>query len=154
MKGRKPTPTALKKIRGTDQPVRMNNEELKIERIEKLPPAPSWFSKLAKKIYRGKGQELINQGIMRTLDLDMFLLYCNEYATYIETSELISKIPHNKKLSEDGEKIYRRVRQQNQQAWERLKSISTEFGFTPSSRAALKVTPEKEQDPLEKFLLR
>ncbi len=149
MKGRKPTPTALKKMRGTDQPVRTNKEEPESNAVSKMPPPPKWFSKLAKKIYKSKSKELINQGVMSTLDIDMFVLYCNEYATYVETSEEISKIPYNSQLSESSVEVYRRIRQQNQQAWERAKSIAIEFGFTPSARS--RVSPAGNQEKLSEF---
>lgn len=145
MKGRKPTPSALKKMRGTDQPVRVNENEPETNTLSKMPPPPKWFGKLAKKIYRSKSKELINQGVMGTLDIDMFVLYCNEYATYIETSEEIAKIPYNAKLSESSVEVYRRIRQQNQQAWERAKSIAIEFGFTPSARSRVTTTGKAEK---------
>lgn len=145
MKGRKPTPTALKKMRGTDQPVRINKKEAESNVISKMPPPPKWFGKLARKIYKGKSQELINQGVMGTLDIDMFVLYCFEYATYIETSEEMAKIPYNAKLSESSVEVYRRIRQQNQQAWERAKSIAIEFGFTPSARSRVTLAGKAEK---------
>ena len=145
MKGRKPTPTALKKLRSTERPCRVNDQEAQPATIEKLPPAPRWFSKMAKKIYRTKGQELINMNIMGTLDLDMFTLYCNEFATYIETSEQIAQIPLNAALGESSTEIYKRIRQQNQQAWERCKNIAIEFGFTPSARSRVNTIQNKEE---------
>jgi len=152
MKGRKPTPSALKVLRGTDQPVRMN-KTTEAATISKLPPPPKWFSTTAKKIYKAKGQELINQNIMSSLDLDMFILYCNEYSIYIETSEVIAKIPYADKLSESSAEVYRRIRQQNQQAWERCKSIAVEFGFTPSARSRVKaIENNNQQSEFEKLL--
>ncbi len=149
MKGRKPTPTGLKKMRGTDQPIRINDHETETNVISKMPTPPKWFSKLARKIYKSKSTELINQGVMGTLDIDMFVLYCNEYATYIETSEEIAKIPYNAKLSESSVEVYRRIRQQNQQAWERAKAIAIEFGFTPSARS--RVTTAGKTEKLSEF---
>lgn len=152
MKGRKPTPTALKELRGTDQPVRINKNEPKLEAISKMPPAPAWFSSTARKIYKTKSRELIAQGVMSALDIDMFLLYCNEYATYIETSEEIRNIPLRAALSEANAEVYKRIRQQNQQSWERAKSIAIEFGFTPSSRARVKtINKVAEQSEFEKL---
>lgn len=136
-------------MRGTDQPVRTNKEEPEATVISKMPPPPKWFGKLARKIYKSKSKELINQGVMSTLDIDMFVLYCFEYATYIETSEEIAKIPYSAQLSESSVEVYRRIRQQNQQAWERARSIAIEFGFTPSARS--RVTPAGKQEKLSEF---
>jgi len=154
MKGRKPTPAALKTLRGTDQPVRMNRNQAEPEVISKLPTPPAWLSKLGRKIYKTKGQELINQNILSLLDLDMFLLYCNEYATYLETSEEIRSVPLKAKLSEDHTEIYRRIRQQNQQAWERAKAIAIEFGFTPSARARVQtLNANNQMSEFEKMMM-
>lgn len=138
MSGRKPLPTAVKKLRGTDQPVRINKNEPQTEIISKMPPAPDWFSDIAKKIYKTKSKELIAQNVMGKLDIDMFLLYCNEYATYVETSEAIKKVDYEDSLTEASDLIFKRLLKQNQRAWERAKSIAIEFGFTPSSRARVK----------------
>ena len=92
MKGKKPLPSALKKLRGTDQPIRMNQNEAHAQLVSKMPPPPSWFSKIGKQIYRSKSTELIAQGVMSTLDIDMFVLYCHEYAIYLETSEMIATL--------------------------------------------------------------
>lgn len=149
MKGRKAIPSAMKVLRGTDQPVRMPEQENAPARVEKLPPAPKWFSALAKKIYKTKGQELINQNVIATVDLDMFLLYCNEYAAYIESSEELRKWKMTDNLGEDAMKRYKRLVQINKQAWERSKSIAIEFGFTPSARS--RVSPLKGEKQLSEF---
>jgi P27 family predicted phage terminase small subunit len=152
MKGRKPIPNALKTMRGTDQPVRMA-EETNVTVISKLPPPPKWLSEIGKKIYKNKGRELISQKVMATLDLDMFLLYCNEYAIYLETSEFINEVPLKAAISEGSEKALNRAIRKNQRAWERAKSIAIEFGFTPSSRSRIKpISGDDEMSAIEKFM--
>lgn len=152
MKGRKTTPTALKTIRGTDQPCRINSQEPYSEKIIKLPPPPIWFGKLARKIYRSKGSELINMNLLGQIDIDMFLSYCVEYASYLETTEEINKLEYDTILTDENEKVYQRLTKRNASAWERSKTIATQFGFTPSSRASLKLQPQQKQDDFEKFL--
>lgn len=152
MKGRKATPTALKKIRGTDQPCRINSNEPESETIVKLPLAPSWFTKLAKKVYKTKGSELIKMQLLSKVDLDMFVSYCVEYAAYIETSQQLAKIPAMALLDAESELLYKRLSQRNATAWERSKTIATQFGFTPSSRASLKLPPKKEVDSFDIFM--
>lgn len=145
MKGRKPLPTAVKRLRGTDQPVRINQNEAQAGVVVRLPPPAKWMSKLAKQVYKTKGQELINMNILGTLDIDMFLLYCVEYASYIETSEALSKFGHEKILDDDDEAVYKRLLRQNQRAWERAKAIAIEFGFTPSARARVQTIAKRDE---------
>lgn len=152
MKGRKATPTALKQMRGTAQPCRISQSEPQAEKITKLPAPPTWFSALAKKIYKSKGKELINMNLLGLIDLDMFLSYCNEYAIYIESSEELSKLTFDAVLTDENEKVYQRLIKRNSVAWDRAKTIAIQFGFTPSSRASLKITPPKQVDEFDKLL--
>ena len=146
MRGRKPTPNALKQIRGTIKPSRTNKNQMQPAALLKMPQAPRWFSAIAKKIYKQKSAELIAQGVMSSLDIDMFLLYCHEYAVYIETSAELSKTVLTENLSDKQEAIYKRIQRQNRQAWERSKAIAIEFGFTPSSRSRVTRPEATETD--------
>lgn len=139
-------------MKGTLQKCRVNNEEANVSTIVKLPSAPAYFSKLARKIYKTKGAELMAQKLLSILDIDMFISYCHEYATYLETAEEIAKVPHDSQLGPNSEAVYNRLHQRNKQSWERSKSIAIEFGFTPSSRSRVKKEPEKQQDEFDNFL--
>ena len=150
MKGRKATPTALKQIRGTNQPCRVNHNEPVSERIVKLPNPPAWFNKTAKSIYRNKGKELINMDLLSKIDLDLFVSYCHEYAVYLETSEEISKVPTVAILDALSEIAIQRLFKRNTLAWERSTKIAVQFGFSPSSRASLKLQPKEPKDDFEK----
>lgn len=151
-KGRKATPTALKKLRGTDQPCRLNKNEVQIEQITKLPAPPKYFSDTAKSIYKSKGKELIALKLIGTLDIDLFVTYCIEFANYIETNEIISKVPNDQLLSQEANIIYERLVKKNTRAWERVKTIATQFGFSPSSRASLKMPSKEKKDDITTYL--
>ena len=144
-KGRKPIPTAIKKIRGTNQPCRTNKNEINIDPVIKLPPAPRWFGKTSKKIYKQKGQQLQLLGVLTPLDFELFISFCQEYGNYIDTSIELSKVPHNASLSDQSEMVFLRISKINKISWERSKSIAAEFGFTPSARAKM-ILPEKENN--------
>jgi P27 family predicted phage terminase small subunit len=159
-KGRKPTPTALKKLRGTTQPCRENKNELVGSPLIKLPSAPRWFKKNARKIYRAKGKQLQNLSLLTILDLELFISFCREYGNYLDTSAELDnygvnntldflakidfeRIPLEKKddvmeaLMFGEDLILKRIQKINKESWERSKILASEFGFTPSARTKI-----------------
>lgn len=134
-KGRKPTPTAIKQLRGTVQPCRTNPKELVLDPVSKLPNAPRWFSVTAKTIYKTKGNQLKEIGVLTVLDLELFISFCREYADYLDTAAELEKIPLKAILDEKSEQVFRRMSKINRESWERAKSLAAEFGFSPSARA-------------------
>ena len=158
-KGRKPIPGKLKKARGTDQPVRMNYDEPTYEKITKISVPRILKSTRAKKIYRERSRVLINMGMIAEPDVDMLVAYANTLDLYYQAVE-------EQNNNEDGLTVTVKDSKGNvkimmspyiklqKELIETANKLGSQFGFTPSSRAAMKVTPEKEQDPLEKFLLR
>jgi P27 family predicted phage terminase small subunit len=144
MKGRKAIPDALKKMKGTDQPVRMKNTA-QVEAIEKLPPPPKWLPDLAKKLYRMKGKELVNQQIISVNDIDLFLMYCFEYGRYLEATESITKMGNANDQIDSDIKKYRLLEEVRKTSFDRAKSIAVEFGFTPASRSRVNPAGQKEQ---------
>ena len=84
MVGRKKIPDQVKILHGTNQPCRMNENKPDYEIVKKLPPAPRWFSKLGKRIYRNLGKELLQKNILTALSIPMFIAYCREISIYLE----------------------------------------------------------------------
>lgn len=146
-KGRKPTPTAIKQLRGTVQPCRANPKEPVLDPISKLPNAPRWFSDTAKAIYKSKGQQLKEIGVLTVLDFELFISFCREYGDYIDTATELEKIPLKAVLDEKSEQVFRRMSKINRESWERAKSLAAEFGFSPSARA--KFARPHTEDPTE-----
>lgn len=147
-KGRKPTPTAIKELRGTVQPCRANPNEQALDAITKLPYAPRWFSNTAKLIYKTKGEQLRQLGVLTPLDLELFISFCREYANYIDTAAELEKIPLKAVMDEKSEQVFKRMSRINKESWDRAKSLAAEFGFTPSARA--KFSQPQSGDPEEK----
>lgn len=162
MKGRKPKPTALKVLSGTAQPCRINKKDLVSPVVTKVPSAPKWFTPLAKKIYRDTTHHLRAAKALNSVDLEMLVAYCNEYANYLE---IMQKFARGKKGEEPEEPrvIIAKtksgtIHQVNpllkiaQSSLEKAKSIAVEYGLTPSSRAKVNPIKEDEQDEFQSYL--
>jgi len=160
-KGRKPKPTALKVLSGTDQPSRMNHKDLVMPTIQKAPPPPRWFSPMAKKIYKDTTRHLLAAKVLNSVDLEMLIAYCQEYANYLEIMEKFS--PGKDGKPEEERVIISKTKQGTmhqvnpllkiaQASLEKAKMIGVEYGLTPSSRAKVNPIKEQSEDPFTAFL--
>jgi P27 family predicted phage terminase small subunit len=158
MKGRKNIPTKLKIARSTDQPVRMNYDEAEYEKITKVSVPRILSTTRAKKIYRERAQVMINQGILTEPDQDLLVAYANTLDLYYQTME---------KQAEEGFEIVVDVKTKfgttpmvnpymklQKDLLESCTKLAAHFGFSPSTRAALKLQPKEKEDPLQSFLNR
>lgn len=153
---RKKTPTALKVIRGTDQPCRTNYDEAKYEALTKVSIPKVLSSSRARKIFKDKSTQLIRQGILQAPDIDLLTAYCNTYDIFLQAVEALND-PENdlvvKVVTKKGEmQMISPYLQIQKQLIPLLNSLSSQFGFSPSARAGLKLEPKKKENELDKFL--
>lgn len=158
MPGRKKLPTALKVLKGTDQPCRINSLEPKFEKISKAPPAPKWFSKISKKIYRDTSKALINAGVFEAVDLQMLIAYCQSYGLYLEIEERLAGDLGNRLQNIEtkfGEKTEVAPLQKiSADVLKRSQSLAAEFGMTPASRSKVSASMPNEEDPFTEYMRR
>ena len=161
MKGRKPKPTQLKVLSGTDQPCRINPNEAKSKPVDKVPSAPKWLSSLGKKIYKDTTRQLMASKVLTPVDLQMLITYCQEYANYIEIMMMFQ--PDKNGNVQQERVILTKTKQGTmhqvnplikiaQASLDKAKSIGVEYGLTPSSRSRVNQVKEDEQDEFTRFL--
>ena len=146
-RGRKPKPTALKKLEGNPGKRPLND-------LEPLPKVtmlrcPNWLEPEAKKEWRRLAPVLIGAGILTSADAVPFAGYCQAYARWKEAEEQVK----------DTERVrpnpYIAIARS---AFAEVKSLAAEFGLTPANRTAIianALTAEKskrELDPMEQIL--
>ena len=160
MAGRKPIPNELKKLRGTDQPVRMR-DELSVEPIVtpflSVPKGIPLKSKRAKQIFLGKANQLIALRVLTAFDIESLSLYANTLDTAYTCIEKLGE--------KDAEEFTMNVNEKSgvvsytpnpyrgllRESIELVNKIGGEFGFTPVSRQRIATQPV-EKDELEDFL--
>lgn len=156
MKGRKPIPTALKVLKGTDQPCRTNKKDALSQVVSKVPPPPRWFTKLGKKIYKDVTRQLTASKVLTPADLEMLIAYCQEYSTYLEAMEQFNTGAEDRVISVETKagtsKQVNPLFKIAQASLEKAKAIGVEYGLTPSSRARVNQVKEQEEDPFQQFL--
>ncbi len=89
MRGRKPTPTALKEIRGNPghRPPNKNEPELPAASISAEPPAA--MNDGARAVWHEYIGALTTSRILTKGDLPVFVAFCNYYAEYLEYAERV-----------------------------------------------------------------
>lgn len=152
--GRKPKPTALKRLEG-------NPGKRPLNALEPAPPVveltcPKHMLPEAKKEWKRLAPILMNMGLLTAADAVPFEGYCTAYARWLEAQEEITRHGSIYKDNEGRIRPNPYIAIANQQMRE-IKSFAAEFGLTPSNRSAMianVVTAMKSsRDPMEEILI-
>lgn len=149
-RGRKPLPTAQKKLRGNPGKRKLNNEEPVYTR--RAPDCPEYLTGLARKEWTRVVNLLAAAGVVVEIDRAALAAYCDAYQRWIEARQKVTK--QGTVLTGPNGGLYQNPHLSvANKALEQMIKIASEFGMTPSSRSRLKVekTPN-EEDALEQFL--
>ena len=152
--GRKPKPTALKKLEG-------NPGRRPLNRMEPMPPVvqlkrPGHLLPEAKKEWKRLAPVLMDLGLLTAADAVPFEGYCTAYARWLEAQEEINR--HGSIYKDNEGKIRPNpfIAIANQQMRE-IKSFAAEFGLTPSTRSTMianvMAAMKQNTDPMETILL-
>jgi len=147
-RGRKPKPTALKRLQGNPGRRPLPEDEPQPNELTAMPRAPDFLDKEGRKFWKQIGSELIDCGILTKLDLSMFGMLCYAYESWIEThcrleeSGLIYTTPSGIERPHPLWKI-------GIDEGDRFLRLAKEFGLTPSSRSGLRVVPKSKPDALD-----
>ena len=151
MRGRKPTPTAIKKLEGNPGKRPLNDNEPKP--MQKTPPCPKWLTPEAKKEWRRLASGLTRMGVLTDVDMASFAGYCQAYARWRENEEFISK---NGSLVRTPSGYWQQVPQVSiaQQYLKQMERFAEQFGLTPASRSRIiaEGSGDNSTDEMEKLL--
>jgi P27 family predicted phage terminase small subunit len=147
--GRKAKATVEKKLRGNPGGRKLNDNEPQAKLYEKMPPPPEWLGEHAVEAWNRNGPVLIEMYLLTEADFDLFATLCQNIHILIVSSEDVNK---------NGMTIIgSRGRTRNPAlaaftaASTALRSLSSEFGMTPSSRTRFKL-PGEAGETLDDFL--
>lgn len=141
-KGRKPTPSHLKVVRGTTRADRANPSEPKPARM--IPDAPEHMTDRAREIWPYVAGVADKMGILTEADGLALQLMCEAYSNIRSAQDEIVSAGGETYVTEGGLiKAHPAVAMRND-ASRRLQSLLAEFGMSPSSRS--KVSPKDKDD--------
>ncbi len=166
MGGRNRLPDVVKKMKGTDQPCRMNSDQVEYDKITEIPKAPSYLNSEAKKVYKVTAGQLASIGILDVVNINTVMLYASEMGKYIQALKDLKKLSRLKlenieiqsciefTIDRKGRPGLARTAL-DKMATEYLdnaRKLASELGITPASASKVKLPPKQEEDPLQKLM--
>ena len=149
MRGRKPTPTALKLLRNNPGRRPLNAREPKPPTVRSAPPA--YLTGAAATEWRRLAPELARLGLLTTIDRDALAAYCQTFARWREAEAEIKKRGMVLKGQNGGPVLSPYVTVANR-ALVQLRAWLVEFGMTPSARSRVSTTAsDQPADPFAKY---
>ena len=149
--GRKPKPTALKRLEGNPGKRQLNEYEPKPGK--KAPKCPLWLDTEAKKEWRRTAKQLEDIGILTEVDMAAFAGYCQAYARWKEAEEFISR---HGTIVKTPSGYWQQVPQVSiaQTYLKIMHKFCEQFGLTPSARSRIIADKAGEnEDPMELMLI-
>lgn len=149
MAGRRPKPTALKKLSGNPGKRAINNAEPKPSGI---PDCPDHLDDDAKAEWRRISAELSALGLLTIIDRAALSAYCQSWSRWMKAEANIAKHGLVVKSPKSGYPIQNPFVTVANTALDSMRKFLVEFGMTPASRARLQVSPTSNADPFEAFM--
>lgn len=150
-RGRKPKPTALKRLEGNPGGRPLNKSEPKPK--HKAPRCPAWLEKAAKKEWKRMAKVLEQMHILTEMDMAAFAGYCQSFARWKEAEEFLTQ--HGSMIKTPNGYLQQvpqvSIAQTNMKIMLRF---CEQFGLTPSARSRIAVGEGRidPADEMEKLL--
>ena len=152
MAGRKPKPTALKKLEGNPGKRKLNTKEPVPGKG--MPDCPKWLLPEAKKEWERLCVKLSEMGVLTEIDMAAFAAYCQSFARWKEAQEHIDS---------EGSTFETDKGYQQQTPWvgiantnqKLMMQATSEFGLTPSARLRIMAASgvgKDDEDEMEALL--
>lgn len=151
MRGRKPTPTALKIVRGNPGKRPLNEREPKPK--QGRPTCPPHLDQTARAEWRRLSKILSDSQVLTLADRGVLAAYCVAWSRWVEAEEQVA-IEGEVVKSPKGYPIQNPYLAIANRAIDQMIKIGASLGLDPSSRSRLNVETGKEEDPFEAFLNR
>lgn len=145
-RGFPPQPTALVMLRGNPGHKKINYDEPKPDLLtdsDKLAQCPKWLTGDARELWKRAAPRAIKSGLLTVLDLPAFEALCLTYARWRALERLTGK-----DLELAIAKGYRNAAVKERQL---MLQFGARFGFDPSSRSNVKVTPTRPSSQVDAF---
>jgi len=134
VRGRKPTPTAIKELEGNPGKRKLNDREPRPEK--KAPSCPKWLEPEAKKEWKRLAKRMEALGVLTEVDMGAFAGYCQAYARWKEAEEFLTQ---HGTIVKTPSGYWQQVPQVSiAQTYLKIMQKSAEqFGLTPAARSRI-----------------
>ena len=151
MAGRRPKPTALKKLEGNPGK-RPLNDDPKLPTLNAMS-CPRHLSDVARKEWHRVVKELGAAGLLTVVDRTALAAYCQSFANWVEAEQELQENGRVMKFDSGYQQVSPWVTIAKQSLAE-MRAFMTEFGMTPSSRSRIHVEKPEVEDPFDAFVRR
>lgn len=138
MRGRKPTPTSIKKLTGNPGRRPFNPDEPRP--VRGAPTCPAHLSPTAKSEWKRLASQLVALGMLSALDRAVLAAYCQTYGRWVEAERKLAETPALIKLQTGYVQQNPWLAVSNKQL-ELMHRLMTEMGLTPVSRSRVNAKP-------------
>jgi len=142
-RGRKPKPSGLKVISGTDRADRRNPDEPKFN--PEIPAVPEFLSDPAKVEWGRVCDALYGAGILAKTDRAALAAYCQAYGRWQQAEEALAKMAERDGVTKgimikttNGNAVQNPLVGTANKAMADMVRYAAEFGMTPSARSRIK----------------
>lgn len=153
MRGRKPTPAALRLLTGNPGKRAVNRAEPKP--TSEIPKPPAALSADAKREWRRVSAELEALGLLSAIDRAALAAYCQAYGRWAEAERQLKADPEGLVITtEKGNRIQNPLVGIARRAAADMVRYCTEFGMTPSARSRVQTQGSgaaAKDDPARKY---
>lgn len=139
----KPKPTVLKKLHGTTRADRVLNDEPDPPKLNELPSPTMPLNKHGKKVWESVAPRVFALGLLTTVDVEAFSMYCYEVGMYKECRETIIKEGLIIYTGKDNYPLPHPLTSVANKHFKNAYDIGGSFGLTPSSRSRISTGIEK-----------
>jgi P27 family predicted phage terminase small subunit len=155
--GRKPTPTALKLVKGNPGKRALNKREPRVKLSQ--PSAPSFLNDDAKAEWSRVAGTLFDVGLMTELDRAALAAYCQAYGRWAEAERALARMAAKDEANRalmvktvGGNAIQNPLVGIANKAKADMVKYAIEFGMTPSARSkVIAGDPDAKDDPAQEF---
>jgi P27 family predicted phage terminase small subunit len=149
-RGRKPTPSATKRLRGNPGKRKLNQLEPAFEVA--IPDPPPHLDEIALTEWNLITQELAAKQVITQVDKAILALYCETWSEWIMLGELLKEQATIKTYPTGAEYVNLLIGARRS-ARQELKNYAAELGITPSSRTKVKTIGKAAEEPSKKQAL-
>jgi P27 family predicted phage terminase small subunit len=149
VKGRKPIPTAQKKLAGNPGKRKLNADEPELP-VE-APDPPDWLDAEARAEWDRMTAQLLAAGTLAKAYRAPLAAYCEAWSRYTAAVRDIRETGGEVVKSPNGYPILNPYASARNRALATLQSLAAEFGLTPSSKSRVKAAKSAPQSALKLF---
>lgn len=149
MRGRKPKPTAVRKLQGNPGKRPLNRHEARPDKAR--PRCPGWVHDEGKKLWRRIAGRLHDAGLLTYVDGSMFAILCDSYGRMIESQAKCAEFGSVIQTT-NGNLIINPYQSVANRARGEFIKAAAEFGLSPSARSRIVVDTPKDTPSIADML--